>query len=84
MVGCALAAAYGPPTSFLLAMPFATSGMPPPLSAETLPEHARLFQKGIWWRNAREQAVAAVLIVLSYPGLTRDICRGYDARHMSR
>jgi hypothetical protein len=104
VVGCALAAAYGPPgqpfawstrgfvavttaslgaaavlevpilrvaaglgasfaASFALSMPFSMSGMPPPLSAETLSEHARLFQKGIWWRNAREQAVAAVLIV---------------------
>jgi hypothetical protein len=55
--------------SFLLAMPIATAGMPPPLSAQTLADHARLFQRGIRWRNAREQVIAAVLIVLTVPKL---------------
>lgn len=106
IIGCALAAAYGPadkpyawsrrvfaativvslaagaligvPTlrlaaglaaafivSFLLAMPFARTGAPPPLSLESLPQHAQLFQRSIRWRNAREQFVGAVLIVFN-------------------
>ncbi len=45
---------------FLLSRPWIPQ--PPPLSADTLADHARLFQKRIWWRNMVE-SIAGVVIV---------------------
>jgi hypothetical protein len=47
----------------LLAFPALKYGMPPPLSLDTLPVHARLFQTQIRWRNGRE-ALAGLAVVL--------------------
>lgn len=46
----------------VLSMPWLRYTAPPPLSPEMLLAHARQFQRGIWWRNARESA-ACVLVV---------------------
>ena len=43
-------------------MPWVTSAAPAPLSPDTLADHARHFQRLIWWRNARESLAAAVVI----------------------
>ena len=49
----------------VLSLPWVNVGvLQQPLSPETLPEHARVFQSGIWWRNARESFFAIILIVL--------------------
>jgi hypothetical protein len=49
----------------VLTLPWVKLGaLSQPLSLDTLPEHAHTFQRGIWWRNARESFVAVVLIVL--------------------
>ena len=42
-----------------------------PLSVETLPEQARLFQQMIWWRNARESAAAFLVLAFN----ARDVWR---------
>jgi hypothetical protein len=34
-----------------------------PLVLDKVPERARIFQRGIWWRNARESIVAVFLVV---------------------
>ena len=68
-VGIALAVIYG--TSLLLAMPWVTRNAPPPLSMDTLPQHARFFQRAIWWRNLREAAGAAVVLGANVPALFR-------------
>ncbi len=56
-VGAALAAGFA--FTLLLSMPWVTSAAPAPLSPETLADHARHFQRLIWWRNARESLAAA-------------------------
>ena len=43
-------------------MPWVTSAAPAPLSPDTLADHARHFQRLIWWRNARESLAAVVVI----------------------
>ena len=68
-VGLALAVIYG--TSLLLAMPWVMQKAPPPLSLDTLPQHARFFQRAIWWRNLREAAGAAVVLAFNVPDLFR-------------
>jgi len=45
-----------------LTMPWLTAVPLAPLSSDTLADHARLFQRSIWWRNARESAVGLVVI----------------------
>jgi hypothetical protein len=112
VIGCALAAAYGPvdrPTRsnpwlfaltvcvalgsaailgvpvaavaiglgsmlgiiLVLSMPFLTGKVPPPLTIDTLPIHARQFQRMIWWRNARESAAAVVVLAWNARDLWR-------------
>ena len=66
-VGMALAVIYG--VTLLLAMPWVTQHPPPPLSLDTLPQHARFFQRAIWWRNLREGAGAAVVLGFNVPHL---------------
>jgi hypothetical protein len=68
-VGIALAVIYG--VTLLLAMPWVTQNAPPPLSVDTLPQHARFFQRAIWWRNLREAAGAAVVLGVNVPDLFR-------------
>jgi len=58
-------------TLLMFTAPWRTTGTLPPLSLDTLSDHARLFQKTIWWRNARESLAAAVVLMLS----TRDLWR---------
>jgi hypothetical protein len=49
----------------VLSMPWVKMGaLQQPLSMETVPEHARVFQRGIWWRNVRESSVALVLLLI--------------------
>ncbi len=52
-------------TLLVLSMPWLTHRPPAPLSLETLPDHARLFQRGIWWRNARESMAAVVVVIVN-------------------
>lgn len=68
-VGLALAAIYG--TVLVLAMPWVTRHAPPPLSLDTLPQHAHLFQRVIWWRNVREAAAATVVLAFNVSHLFR-------------
>ena len=56
-VGIALGVIYG--VSLILTMPWVMKATPPPLSVDTLPQHARFFQRAIWWRNVREAGGAA-------------------------
>ena len=62
-----MAAALG--TSFgiglLLSMPTAWQKTPPPLSLNSIDDHARLFQKAIWWRNAREAGAAVFVLTMN-------------------
>jgi hypothetical protein len=51
------------------ALPVLKHGMPPPLSADTLPRHARLFQTFIRWRNARELIAVAVVVSMNVTDL---------------
>ena len=46
----------------IVSMPWLQKTNPGPLSPTTLDAHARLFQRTIWWRNARESA-ACVLVI---------------------
>jgi hypothetical protein len=48
----------------LFGMPFIKYGTPGPLSTDTLLQHARLFQSGIWWRNLRESLAGLVVLAL--------------------
>jgi hypothetical protein len=57
-VAMALGLVFG--TFVLLSRPWIPQ--PPPLSSDTLADHARLFQKRIWWRNMVE-SVAGVAIL---------------------
>jgi hypothetical protein len=52
----------------IVAMPWAAR-VPPPLSHATLHEHARLFQRRIWWRNAREATVGVGVLVVNVKAL---------------
>lgn len=45
-----------------LAMPWLTAAPLAPLSIDTLADHARLFQRSIWWRNLRESAAGLFVI----------------------
>lgn len=45
-----------------LAMPWLTAVPLAALSTDTLADHARLFQRSIWWRNARE-SIAGVAVI---------------------
>jgi len=62
-----LSAVYG--TLLVLSMPWLTATTPPPLSLDTLADHARHFQRGIWWRNTRESLACAVVLALNAHGL---------------
>jgi hypothetical protein len=42
-----------------------------PLSLDKVPDRARTFQRGIWWRNARESAVGGFLVVMQSLQLLR-------------
>jgi hypothetical protein len=68
-VGLALAVIYG--SLIVLTMPWLAKNPPPPLSLDTLPQHARLFQRMIWWRNLREAAGAAFVLAFNVPELFR-------------
>lgn len=68
-VGIALGAIYG--VSLLLTMPWVMRATPPPLSIDTLPQHARFFQKAIWWRNVREAGAAAIVLTFNVTELFR-------------
>ena len=59
-VGVALAGGFA--VTLLLAMPWVTSAAPAALAPETLADHARHFQRLIWWRNARESLAGLVVI----------------------
>ena len=59
-VGAALAAGFA--VALLLSMPWVTSAAPVALSLATLADHARHFQRLIWWRNARESLAGLVVI----------------------
>jgi|GEM_PF-322036 len=51
--------------TLILTMPWVhQSSLQQPLTVENLPQQACTFQKAIWWRNARESAVALVLILV--------------------
>jgi hypothetical protein len=52
----------------VVAMPWTTKA-PPPLSHATLHEHARLFQRRIWWRNARETIAGLFVLAVNVRGL---------------
>ena len=62
-----LGAVYG--SLLILSMPWLATTAPPPLSLDTLADHARRFQRGIWWRNPRESLACAVVLALNAPGL---------------
>ena len=49
----------------VLSLPWPKGVPATPLTPQTLAEHARLFQKGIWWRNARETAAAVVVMAFN-------------------
>jgi hypothetical protein len=66
-VGLALGVIYG--VSLLLTMPWVMQTTPPPLSIDTLPQHARFFQRAIWWRNVREAGGAALVLAFNLPEL---------------
>ena len=52
-----------------LAMPWLTAVPLGPLSTDTLADHARLFQRSIWWRNMRESVAGMVVIGANVKGL---------------
>jgi hypothetical protein len=58
-------------TLLMFSLPFRNHGTLAPLSLDTLSDHACLFQKMIWWRNARESLAAVVVLMLN----TRDLWR---------
>lgn len=62
-VGAALAAGFA--FTLLLSMPWVSLAAPAPLSPDTLADHARHFQRLIWWRNVRESAAAVVVIAFN-------------------
>lgn len=62
----ALAATFG--IVLLLSLPWLTQTPPPALSRETLVVHARLFQRGIRWRNARESLACVAVFGFSIRG----------------
>jgi len=68
-VGIALGVIYG--VSLILTMPWVMKATPPPLSVDTLPQHARFFQRAIWWRNVREAGGAALVLAFNVPELFR-------------
>jgi hypothetical protein len=55
----------------VLSMPWLKQTAPPALSPETLLTHARNFQRGIWWRNARESAACLLVIAFNVRSLAR-------------
>jgi hypothetical protein len=55
----------------VLSMPWLKRTAPPALSPATLPVHARNFQRGIWWRNARESAACVLVIAFNVGSLWR-------------
>jgi hypothetical protein len=59
-IGAGLASGFA--VTMLLAMPWVTSTAPAALSPHTLADHARHFQRLIWWRNARESLAGLVVI----------------------
>ena len=58
-------------TLLVFSLPFRNQGTLAPLSLDTLSDHARLFQKIIWWRNARESLAAVVVLMLNARDLWR-------------
>ena len=71
LVGVVLALGVVIATVLMFSAPWRTTGPLAPLSLDTLSDHARLFQKIIWWRNARESLAAVVVLLLN----TRDLWR---------
>jgi hypothetical protein len=69
VLGVAVALAGVVALFLAFALPVLKHGMPPPLSAETLPRHARLFQTFIRWRNARELIAVAVVVSMNVTDL---------------
>ena len=62
-VAAALGTSFG--IGLLLSMPTAWQKTPPPLSLNSIDDHARLFQKAIWWRNAREAGAAVFVLTMN-------------------
>ena len=71
LVGVIMALGVVIATLLMFSAPWRTTGPLAPLSLDTLSDHARLFQKVIWWRNARESLAAVVVLLLN----TRDLWR---------
>ena len=71
LVGVIIALGVVIATVLVLSAPWRTTGTLAPLSLDTLPDHARVFQKMIWWRNARETLGAAVVLLLNMRDLWR-------------
>ncbi len=71
LVGAIMALGVVIATILMFSAPWRTTGPLAPLSLDTLSDHARLFQKVIWWRNARESLAAVVVLLLN----TRDLWR---------
>jgi hypothetical protein len=53
----------------VLSMPWLKRPAPQALSPETLLTHAHSFQRGIWWRNARESAACVLVVVVNLRSL---------------
>ncbi len=66
-VAIALASLIG--LFLLFAYPTLKHGTPPPLSIDTLPAHARLFQTHIRWRNVRESLAALIVVFFNVRAL---------------
>jgi hypothetical protein len=73
-VALALGAVYA--TLLLMSGPWIRQ--PPPLSHDTLADHARLFQTRIWWRNIVESIAGLVILVAN----SRDLW--YASSNVSR
>ena len=71
LVGVIMALGVVFATLLMFSAPWRTTGTLAPLSLDTLSDHARLFQKMIWWRNARESLGAVVVLMLN----TRELWR---------
>ncbi len=68
LVGVIMALGVVIATILMFSAPWRTTAPLAPLSLDTLSDHARLFQKVIWWRNARESVAAVVVLLLNTRG----------------
>jgi hypothetical protein len=75
VVSIAIAIAALIAISLVFAMPFLKQKAPPPLSLESVADHARLFQRVVWWRNVREAAAALFVVGAN----TNDLYQGENA-----